>query len=164
MDSIGFDLKKTLLVLLTVFIVGCGSGGSGSSSGNNPPVIEDIIVVGAGLAGLTAAKDLNAAGLDVTVLEARDHIGGRAYTDNSTGIPLDLGASWILGIDQSATYELAVAAGIVVSGHTDWDLFQGWDFDGSPYTISDADDADFFSRVEAGCRQNYQSQSSTSFE
>ena len=157
-------MKKTLLVLLTVFIVGCGSGGSGSSSGNNAPVIEDIIVVGAGLAGLTAARDLNAAGLDVTVLEARDHIGGRAYTDNSTGIPLDLGASWILGIDQSATYELAVEAGIVVSAHTDWDLFQGWDFDGSPYTISDADDADFFSRVEAGCRQNYQSQSSTSFE
>ena len=164
MDSIGFDLKKTLLVLLTVFIVGCGSGGSGSYSGNNPPVIEDIIVVGAGLAGLTAARDLNAAGLDVIVLEARDHIGGRAYTDNSTGIPLDLGASWILGIDQSATYELAVEAGIVVSDHTDWDLFHGWDFDGSPYTISDADDADFFSRIEAGCRQNYQSQSSTSFE
>ena len=155
------------MILLTVALVSCGQSSSDNSLGNpnnDPPVAEIVIVVGAGLAGLTAARDLNTAGLDVTVLEARDHIGGRAYTDNNTGIPLDLGASWILGIDQSATYELAVEAGVVVSGHTDWDLFQGWDFDGSPYSITDAEDEEFFSRVEAGCRQNYQSQSSTSFE
>jgi phytoene dehydrogenase-like protein len=69
------------------------------------PVAEKIIVVGAGLAGLTAARDMKVAGLDVTVLEAREHIGGRTYTDQSTGIPLEMGAHWILGINQSATYE-----------------------------------------------------------
>ncbi len=165
METVLIDLKKTLLILLTVAVVSCGQSSTDNSSGNNPPlVVENVIVVGAGLAGLTAARALQTAGLDVAVLEARDHIGGRAYTDNSTGIPLDLGASWILGIDQSATYELAVEAGVVVSGHTDWDLFQGWDFDGSAYTITDAEDEDFFNRVEAGCRLNYQTQSSTSFE
>src|SRR5689334_3925114 len=39
-----------------------------------------VIVVGAGLAGLTAAYELGRAGFDVTVLEARDRIGGRVYT------------------------------------------------------------------------------------
>jgi len=161
-------LKRALVISLTVAVTSCGHGGSDSTdiaAGTGPPpVVENVIVVGAGLAGLTAARDLQAAGLNVTVIEARDRIGGRAYTDNSTGIPLDMGASWILGIDASATYELAVEAGVAVSGHTDWDIFQGWDFDGSAYTISDADDADFFARVEAGCRQNYQNQTSTSFE
>ena len=45
-----------------------------------------VVVVGAGLAGLTAAVDLAAAGADVTVLEARDRVGGRMH-----GIPVSAG-------------------------------------------------------------------------
>jgi len=54
----------------------------------------DAIVVGAGLAGLTAARELAQAGLDVIVLEARDRIGGRTWTkaDALPGIDLDMGA------------------------------------------------------------------------
>lgn len=55
----------------------------------------DTVVVGAGLAGLTAARALAAAGQDVAVLEARDRVGGRTLTRTVRGHPVDLGAQWI---------------------------------------------------------------------
>ena len=51
----------------------------------------DVIVVGAGLAGLNAARHAHGAGLAVTVLEARDRIGGRVTTDVVDGFRLDRG-------------------------------------------------------------------------
>jgi monoamine oxidase len=57
----------------------------------------DVVVVGAGLAGLAAAARLVQAGLEVIVLEGRDRIGGRVATDRSLGVPIDLGAAWIHG-------------------------------------------------------------------
>ena len=56
---------------------------------------EQIIVIGAGIAGLAAAATLVAEGYTVTVLEARDRIGGRIWTNRDLGFALDLGASWI---------------------------------------------------------------------
>ncbi len=56
----------------------------------------DVVVVGAGLAGLAAARTLAGAGVDVVVLEARNRVGGRTYTKPArSGTPLDLGAQWI---------------------------------------------------------------------
>ena len=55
----------------------------------------DIVVVGAGAAGLAAAKQIKAAGQSVIVLEARSRIGGRAFTDTSLGAPFDAGAEFI---------------------------------------------------------------------
>ncbi len=55
----------------------------------------DVLVIGAGGAGLAAAKDLVANGVSVLVLEARDRIGGRAFTDSSLGVPWDRGCSWL---------------------------------------------------------------------
>jgi monoamine oxidase len=57
----------------------------------------DVIVIGAGLAGLAAARGLSRAGKSVLVLEARDRIGGRAWTTWESGLdyPIDLGAEWI---------------------------------------------------------------------
>lgn len=56
----------------------------------------DVLVIGAGFAGLSAAKKLKQAGLDVRVLEARDRVGGRCYTAlNGFGEPVDLGAQWL---------------------------------------------------------------------
>tara|TARA_B100000900_G_scaffold80871_1_gene65133 strand:+ start:187 stop:1485 length:1299 start_codon:yes stop_codon:yes gene_type:complete len=54
-----------------------------------------VLVIGAGISGLAAAKDLNDSGYDVTILEAKDRIGGRLYTDRSLGVPLEVGANWI---------------------------------------------------------------------
>ena len=55
----------------------------------------DVLVIGAGGAGLTAAKELAKSGVSTLVLEARDRIGGRAFTDTSLGVPWDRGCSWL---------------------------------------------------------------------
>lgn len=59
-----------------------------------------VIVVGAGAAGLSAAAELSRRGMAVTILEARDRIGGRIFTqtDPSTGTPVELGAEFIHGL------------------------------------------------------------------
>ena len=54
-----------------------------------------VIVIGAGVAGLAAARDLEKAGIEAIVVEAQNRIGGRLYTDKSMGVSLDFGASWI---------------------------------------------------------------------
>lgn len=56
-----------------------------------------VVVVGAGVAGLAAARDLTDRGAKVTVLEARPRIGGRLFTDRSLGVPFEAGAGWIHG-------------------------------------------------------------------
>lgn len=55
----------------------------------------DVIVVGAGISGLRAGSWLKKQGYEVLVLEARERVGGRVWTDSSLGFPIDLGASWI---------------------------------------------------------------------
>ena len=54
-----------------------------------------VLVVGAGVAGLVAARGLHMSGVEVLVLEGRDRIGGRTNTFDLAGTPVDLGASWI---------------------------------------------------------------------
>jgi len=70
---------------------------------------QRIAVIGAGMSGLAAAKALSDAGRTVTVLEARDRTGGRTWTDDRLGLPLDLGASWIHGTDGNPLMDLADA-------------------------------------------------------
>ena len=60
------------------------------------PVRPDVVVIGAGAAGLAAARTLLERGKSVVVLEARDRIGGRAHTDTATfGVPYDRGCHWL---------------------------------------------------------------------
>lgn len=66
-----------------------------------------VIIVGAGAAGLAAASMMAESGIDVRVLEARERIGGRVWTDTSLGVPLDLGASWIHGTSGNPLSALA---------------------------------------------------------
>ena len=63
----------------------------------NGPRRGRVAVIGAGFSGLGAAQALSQAGYEVTVIEARDRVGGRVHTDRRLGLPLDLGASWIHG-------------------------------------------------------------------
>lgn len=66
-----------------------------------------VIVVGAGMAGLSAASALRDDGFDVTVVEGRERVGGRLFTDDALGVPLDLGASWIEGVEDNPIAALA---------------------------------------------------------
>ena len=76
-----------------------------------------VAVVGAGAAGLAAARDLATAGAEVTVIEARDRIGGRLYTSRLwPDLPMDLGASWIHGVRGNPLTDLAEAAGAARAG------------------------------------------------
>lgn len=73
---------------------------------------RNIAIVGAGMSGLAAAHQLALAGRGVTVFEARDRIGGRVWTNDALGTPLDLGASWIHGTDDNPMTKLADGLGV----------------------------------------------------
>lgn len=73
---------------------------------------QKIGIVGAGIAGLSAAQILDAAGREVDVIEARDRIGGRVNTDTSLGFAADLGASWLHGDDGNPLTEVTDQVGM----------------------------------------------------
>src|SRR5260370_39586510 len=71
----------------------------------------EVIVIGAGIAGLAAARDLSIDGYDVLVLEARNRIGGRIWTSRDLGVTADLGASWVHGFEDNPSSRLAKRPG-----------------------------------------------------
>jgi monoamine oxidase len=74
----------------------------------------EVAVIGAGAAGVGAARRLAAAGVSVCVLEARDRVGGRAHTATVAGQPLDLGCGWLHSADRNPWVGLAEAAGLTI--------------------------------------------------
>ncbi|KAA9135625.1 flavin monoamine oxidase family protein [Microbacterium caowuchunii] len=74
-------------------------------------ITRDVIVVGAGAAGLTAANELRKAGLSVAVLEARDRVGGRLWTDVVDGATLEIGGQWV-SPDQDALIDTVAELGL----------------------------------------------------
>jgi putrescine oxidase len=84
----------------------------------NPPEVSimrflerDVVVVGAGPSGLTAAHELRKAGRTVAVLEARDRVGGRTWTEQMGGATIEIGGQWI-SPDQTALYSLVDELGL----------------------------------------------------
>ena len=82
-----------------------------------------VLVVGAGFAGLSAARALRQSGVQVIVLEARDRPGGRVLTDHSLGFPIDLGPSWLHGGPNNPLKAVADGAGIATRA-TDYANFR----------------------------------------
>lgn len=80
-----------------------------------------VLVIGAGMAGLTAARSLHEAGVRVTVIEARDRIGGRTATFDVGPAAVDLGAAWLHGVRGNPVADFADAHGLTyVPDETRW--------------------------------------------
>ena len=76
------------------------------------PQNPEVVVIGAGTAGLSVAKSLRQAGIETLVLEADRHVGGRCVTDKTTfSKPFDLGASWLHSVPINPLARLAEKAG-----------------------------------------------------
>jgi monoamine oxidase len=72
----------------------------------------DTLIVGAGIAGLTAGRILTGDGQRVAILEARDRLGGRVWTSRADGEVIDYGASWIHGVDGNPVADAVKAFGM----------------------------------------------------
>lgn len=103
---------------------------STARAGRGPREAQGL-VLGAGVAGLTAARTLADADVDLVVLEARDRLGGRVHSDRSLGVAVDLGAAWIHGVDGNPLTDLADHLG-VRTVTTDYDSIRLFGPTGAP--------------------------------
>ncbi|KAB1144802.1 FAD-dependent oxidoreductase [Streptomyces luteolifulvus] len=76
---------------------GLASSGTAVAAGETEagPRSYDAIVIGGGFAGVAAARELKARGKRTLILEARDRVGGRAWSSTFSGLPIEFGATWI---------------------------------------------------------------------
>src|SRR5690242_7754268 len=74
----------------------------------------DVVVIGAGAAGVAAARRLAAARVPTVVLEARARVGGRAWTLRGAGLPLDLGCGWLHSADENEWAAVATTVGFTI--------------------------------------------------
>lgn len=87
-------------------------------------------MVGAGFAGLTCAERLGHQGMDVTIIEARDRVGGRVHQTNTVGHWTDMGANWIHGAHVNPIRDIARKVGAVTLSLDEPTLL--YDEDGQP--------------------------------
>src|SRR5687768_14896572 len=110
--------RRQLLQLSALSLAGLAAGCAGSITtpiGGN----YDVVVLGAGIAGMAAAQSLKSAGLSVLVVEARNRIGGRCFCDNSFPAPFDFGGQFFHQVVPAAgggtnnpLYDIAVERGL----------------------------------------------------
>lgn len=94
---------------------------------------KTVVVIGAGISGLAAAKKLKQKGFTVVILEAQEKVGGRIRTDRSLGVAFDEGASWIHGSKGNLITNLAARSG-ANTFFTDDDNIGVFDIDGTAYS------------------------------
>ena len=124
------DTLKTIpLVLIAPHLF--ASNGKDEISIN--PIGKTVLIIGAGIAGLAAAKKLKDKGFTVIVIESQEKIGGRLRTDRSLGIAFDEGASWIHGPNGNPITKLASQAG-ANTYLTDDDNLAVFDNNGTAYS------------------------------
>ncbi|MCR9151283.1 MAG: FAD-dependent oxidoreductase [Rhodobacteraceae bacterium] len=122
--------RRTVLAGLTL-------AGAAPLAAQPLPAEPDVVIVGAGAAGLAAGQVLRDAGLSFVIVEAADRVGGRAYTESASfGQPVDHGCSWISGARRNPFTRIGKAAGFTLVDHTDAgsDLF---DLDGRRASAAD---------------------------
>jgi hypothetical protein len=104
--------------------------------------VASVTIIGAGMSGASAANALVAKGFTVTMVEARNRIGGRTYTDRtSLSKPVDLGGGWIHEADGNPITDLCKKYNINTTP-TDYDNNVLYWTDGTVVSQSDSDTAD----------------------
>lgn len=119
-----------------LLFVGCTAlcGCAGTEASVQPETSERVIVVGAGVAGLSAARALQDAGVEVLVLEARGRTGGRVWTPDVGGAPVDAGAMFVHGVVENPLAVLCEALGVE---HAPSGIAYGPVFDAASGTVLD---------------------------
>ena len=103
----------------------------------------DGVVIGAGAAGIAAARHLLDSGLSVVVLEARDRIGGRAHTIYAGDLALDLGCGWLHSANENEWAKIAPTLGFAVD-----DLAPPWARPAHEANFSAAEQKDYWAAWE----------------
>ena len=127
--------RRTVLAGLTI-------AGASPLIAQTIPTNPDVVIVGAGAAGLGAGQVLRERGVSFVIVEAANRIGGRAWTESETfGVPVDHGCSWISNSTKNPFTKIGRDAGFTLVNHTDAgnDLF---DLDGNRATEADFNDYD----------------------
>ncbi|MBK6667618.1 MAG: FAD-dependent oxidoreductase [Saprospiraceae bacterium] len=134
-------IKNTITGLPIVIITpsllsSCNNEGDGQKTNS-----KTVIVVGAGISGLAAAKKLKDNGFNVIVLEAQSKVGGRLKTNRSLGVAFDEGASWIHGTAGNPITSLAQQAGMNTA-FTDDESILAYDIGGVLHSDSNFSDTE----------------------
>ena len=101
---------------------------------NDKPMLPssacDVVVVGAGAAGVAAGRRLVAAGLEAVIVEARDRLGGRAHTvGTALGMPVDLGCEWLHSAERNPWVDVARELGFAIDETLpNWGARVSWHF------------------------------------
>lgn len=108
------SLKPVFNMNRRQFVALCSAGAMfpAMSLGQTPPSDPDVVIVGAGAAGIAAAHRLQALGLSYIHVEAASRVGGRAYSETNTfGAPYDHGAHWVQNGRRNPYFARAEASG-----------------------------------------------------
>lgn len=105
---------------------------------------EEVVVIGGGAAGIAATRRLHQAGVDVLLLEARERLGGRAWTLPDSGFALDLGCGWLHSADENPWVEIARRQGLTIDKTP-----PPWMRPSLPYGFSSGEQSEFVAALQA---------------
>lgn len=125
-----------IVIITPSLLSSCNNEGDGQKTNS-----KTVIVVGAGISGLAAAKKLKENGFNVIVLEAQSKVGGRLKTNRSLGVAFDEGASWIHGTAGNPITSLAQQAGMNTA-FTDDESILAYDLGGVLHSDSNFSDTE----------------------
>jgi len=125
-----------IVIITPSLLSSCNNEGDGQKANG-----KTVIIVGAGISGLAAAKKLKENGFNVIVLEAQSKVGGRLKTIRSLGVAFDEGASWIHGTAGNPITSLAQQAGMNTA-FTDDESILAYDIGGVLHSDSNFSDTE----------------------